>query len=284
MIILLLLAFRFQFLTLFTHILIEEEWSVQSEGDQMSLAGEDRLNDLDGLQESSWGVHTMTLEVASAAAAINEPLQKANAQSELQLRYLLQLFTEADCLDWALILAVTLRDAMAVLRLVSMMRSALNSCQPSNQAATIEVVTRLRDALLALSHWAETDCQGYRPFMNVIYGQVGILTKLILPQSNGPLTLPAEPSVVLESGAATQGTGTKSRHTSVTLLTPLGRVPEEDMDIPVFKTNGKLDLPPEGALLQLSHQLEQSTKKEQQVNQHQGEPVPAQQGSSCVIS
>lgn len=250
----------------------------------MSLAGEDRLNDLDGLQESSWGVHTMTLEVASAAAAINEPLQKANAQSELQLRYLLQLFTEADCLDWALILAVTLRDAMAVLRLVSMMRSALNSCQPSNQAATIEVVTRVRDALLALSHWAETDCQGYRPFMNVIYGQVGILTKLILPQSNGPLTLPAEPSVVLESGAATQGTGTKSRHTSVTLLTPLGRVPEEDMDIPVFKTNGKLDLPPEGALFQLSHQLEQSTKKEQQVNQHQGEPVPAQQGSSCVIS
>lgn len=266
------------------HVPSQEEWSVQSEGDQISLAGEDRLNDLDGLQESSWGVHTMTLEVASAAAAINEPLQKANAQSELQLRYLLQLFTEADCLDWALILAVTLRDAMAVLRLVSMMRSALNSCQPSNQAATIEVVTRLRDALLALSHWAETDCQGYRPFMNVIYGQVGILTKLILPQSNGPLTLPAEPSVVLESGAATQGTGTKSRHTSVTLLTPLGRVPEEDMDIPVFKTNGKLDLPPEGALLQLSHQLEQSTKKEQQVNQHQGEPVQAQQGSSCVIS
>lgn len=265
--------------------LIEEEWSVQSEGDQMSLAGEDRLTDLDGLQESSWGVHSMTVEVASAAAAAtNEPPQKAHAQSELQLRYLLQLFTEADCLDWALILAVTLRDAMAVLRLVSMARSALNSCQPPNQAATIEIATRLRDALLALSHWAETDCQGYRPFMNVIYGQVGILTKLILPQSNGPVTLATEASMALESGTAMQGSGMKSRHTSVTLLTPLGRVPEEDMPIPAVKVNGKLDLPPEGALLQGSHQLEQSARNEQQINQHEGDPVLAQHGSSCSIS
>lgn len=263
-----------------------EEWSVQSEGDQMSLAGEDRLNDLDSLQESAWGVHAMTVEVASAAAALSEPAQKTNTQSELQLRYLLQLFTEADCLDWALVLALILRDAMAVLRLVSMARSALNSGQTSNQTATIEIVTRLRDGLLALSHWAETDCQGYRPFMNVIYGQVGILTKLILPNNNGPLSSPVEATDILEP--ATQVTGTKSRHTSVTLLTPLDRVTEEDTDIPVFQINGKVDLPQENASLQYPQPLDLSTKKEQpakqQLQQHQEEPSEQTQGSSCVIS
>lgn len=70
-------------------------------------------------------------------------------------RYLLQLFTEADCLDWALVLALVLRDAMAVLRLVSMARSSLMNAASgtSGQTSTIEIVTRLRDGLLALSHW-----------------------------------------------------------------------------------------------------------------------------------
>lgn len=233
----------------------------------------------------------MTVEVASAAAALSEPPIKANAQSELQLRYLLQLFTEADCLDWALVLALILRDAMAVLRLVSMARSALNGCQPSNQAATIEIVTRLRDGLLALSHWAETDCQGYRPFMNVIYGQVGILTKLILPHNNGSLNSPVEASNASEPTTATTQ-GTKSRHTSVSLLTPLDRVAEEEtMDIPIVQVNGKLDLPPEGALLQFSQQpLDLTTKKEHPVKQipqqqqQPDEPALPQQGSGCIIS
>jgi hypothetical protein len=229
----------------------------------------------------------MTAEVTSASSALSDPPLKTNAQAELQMRYLLQLFTEADCLDWALILALVLRDAMAVLRLVSMARSALTSCQPQNQAATIEIVTRLRDALLALSHWAETDCQGYRPFMNVIYGQVGILTKLILPHTNGPLSLPLETNSVSESAAVSQGTGTKSRHTSVTLLTPLDRVTEEDMDIPVLKANGKVDklnLPSEGAELQLPQQLELTTTKKEPVNQQPDESPTIQQVSGCIIS
>jgi hypothetical protein len=121
--------------------------------------------------------------------------------------------------------------------------------------------------------------------MNVIYGQVGILTKLILPHTNGPLSSPLEANSTSES--ASQGSGTKSRHTSVTLLTPLlDRVTEEDMDIPVFKANGKVDklyLPSEGAALQLTQQLEHSTKKEP-VIQQPDEPPITQQGSGCIIS
>lgn len=240
----------------------------------MSLAGDDRLNDLESLQESTWGIHSMNADVATAAAAISEPPPKSHAQAELQLRYLLQLFTEADCLDWALVLAMILRDAMAVLRLVSLARSALNGCQPQNQAVTIEIVTRLRDGLLALSHWAEIDCQGYKPFMNVIYGQVGILTKLILPQNNGPPAVEGSSEPVHTIAAPV-----KSRHTSVSLLTPLSRVTEEEVS--VTQINGKLEVPSENALPQL-HQSS-TTKKEQPLKQQDESPQP-QQGSSCVIS
>ena len=86
---------------------------------------------------------------------------------------------EADCLDWALILALMLRDAMALLRLVNLARSALSS--NSNGNVDVETVTRLRDGLLALSHWIETDCPGYRPFIAAIHTQIGSLTKLIIP-------------------------------------------------------------------------------------------------------
>lgn len=62
---------------------IEEEWSVNSEGDQISLAGEDRLNDLDSMHELSWNAHSMAVE----ASAANYETAKVNTQSELQLRY-----------------------------------------------------------------------------------------------------------------------------------------------------------------------------------------------------
>lgn len=58
-----------------------------SEADQMSLAGElDRLsqNDLDGHQyESSWTAHSMAVETSASHYEVS----KANAQSELQLRF-----------------------------------------------------------------------------------------------------------------------------------------------------------------------------------------------------
>jgi RAB6A-GEF complex partner protein 1 len=62
-------------------------------------------------------------------------------------RYLLQLFMEAGCLEWALVLSVLLRDAMAVLRTTFAARTA---DQP------IEVVKRLKNGLEALMAWSNT--------------------------------------------------------------------------------------------------------------------------------
>ena len=199
---------------------------------------------------------------------------------------MLQLFTEADCLDWALVLALALRDAMAVLRLVSMARSALTTPQPnSNQTNTIETVTRLRDGLLALSHWVETDCQGYRSFMNVIYGQVGTLTKLILPggetlrrspEPSSPKTIESAP-VFIETA--------KSRHTSIaSQVNPLHCVNEtEEVETVGTLSNGLLEQHLALADKHLAAQVATSSKQSPAVDQLQQEQQH-HQGSSCVIS
>ena len=191
------------------------------------------------------------------------------------------MFTEADCLDWALVIALVLRDAMAVLRLVSMARSALTTPQPTgSQSNTIEIVTRLRDGLLALSHWIETDCQGYRPFMNVIYGQVGTLTKLILPGGEILKSSPPSSPKIAQSTIApsTIVETSKSRHTSVTSqVNPLHCVEETEEVEPVGAlSNGLLEHVAE-------KQFTPSTSSKQTLSAVElKEDQP--QGSSCVIS
>lgn len=205
----------------------------------MSLAGEDRISELDTISIND---PMLNLAMAAPDSASNDDSTQSHAESEAQLKYLLQQFTEADCLDWALVFAFVLRDAMAVLRLVNMARSAVASSQSPQKAAAVENVTRLRDGLLAISHWVDTDCNGYKPFMNVIYSQVSTLTKLIIP-SNGPSS---SPKFASESGASDKSPATPSitklRNSSATALATLDRVAEEGV-IPVFQGNGKVDFP-----------------------------------------
>lgn len=63
-------------------------------------------------------------------------------------RYLLQLFMEAGCLEWSLLISILLRDAMAVLRTV-------NAAKSNDQS--IEAVSRLRQSLLILIYWTNTE-------------------------------------------------------------------------------------------------------------------------------
>ena len=63
-------------------------------------------------------------------------------------RYLLQLFMEASCLEWALLISVLLRDAMAVLRTTNAARSSDHSA---------ESVQRLKEGLMSLCHWSNTE-------------------------------------------------------------------------------------------------------------------------------
>ncbi|KAL3288872.1 hypothetical protein HHI36_003318 [Cryptolaemus montrouzieri] len=129
-----------------------------------STWGDDRdLSDSFGTE--NWEVpSTQILEQLSKSSG------KGNHKSEIQMRYLLQLFMEANCLEWSLLISVSLRDAMAVLRTV-------NAAKSSDQS--IESVTRLRQQLLLLHYWTNTECLAYRTFMLAIQNQISVLSKIL---------------------------------------------------------------------------------------------------------
>jgi len=55
---------------------------------------------------------------------------------------------EAGCLEWALLISVLLRDAMAVFRTTNAARSPDHS---------VEAILRLKEGLMALCHWSGTE-------------------------------------------------------------------------------------------------------------------------------
>uniref|UniRef100_A0A023F237 Protein RIC1 homolog n=1 Tax=Triatoma infestans TaxID=30076 RepID=A0A023F237_TRIIF len=95
---------------------------------------------------------------------------RGSQKSDIQLRYLLQLLTDAGCLQWALLISVLLRDVMAVYRLVNAARS------PDQ---TYEAVYRLKEDIMVLSQWSHIECPGYKPFMAAIQGQIGALNRVL---------------------------------------------------------------------------------------------------------
>ncbi|XP_026678663.1 RAB6A-GEF complex partner protein 1, partial [Diaphorina citri] len=102
---------------------------------------------------------------------------RGTSKAEVQLRYLLQIFMEAGCLDWTFIIAVLLRDAMAIHRISNAARSHEQS---------YEAVLRLRDGFVSLCQWSNSECLGYKPFMIAVQAQLTILNKLLTLKHNAP--------------------------------------------------------------------------------------------------
>ncbi|XP_072943063.1 guanine nucleotide exchange factor subunit Rich [Epargyreus clarus] len=108
-------------------------------------------------------------------AALMERLHHHQAErgdhtAHVQLRYYLQLMTEASCVEWALVVAVALRDALAVLRCANAARAP---------DVALPAARRLRRALQDLRAWTDAECLGYKPFMMAISNQIPFLTSII---------------------------------------------------------------------------------------------------------
>ncbi|RXG70887.1 RAB6A-GEF complex partner protein 1 [Armadillidium vulgare] len=97
-----------------------------------------------------------------------QPHPKPPPYAEVQLRYLLQIFLEAGCLEISVVLAVVLRDALAILRVVSLARS------PDIPA---QVLTRLANGLKQMKHFTDTHL-GYQSFMSAVMSQTKVLQRL----------------------------------------------------------------------------------------------------------
>ncbi|XP_045104693.1 guanine nucleotide exchange factor subunit Rich-like isoform X1 [Portunus trituberculatus] len=98
-----------------------------------------------------------------------QPTPRPPPHAEVQLRYLLQVLLEAGCLEWSVVVAVVLRDALAVLRVVTLARA------PDVPA---QVINRLTAGLQDLLLFTTTECLGYQNFLGAIMSQVKVLERL----------------------------------------------------------------------------------------------------------
>ncbi|XP_075216315.1 guanine nucleotide exchange factor subunit Rich [Lycorma delicatula] len=182
---------------LLTHPLITaaDNRSMLSEGDSWYCNDNDEM---EPVNDNNWNDNT-SLPTVQLLEHFSQQQNKGSPKAEVQLRYLLQLFMEAGCLEWSLIISVLLRDAMAVHRTTNIARSPDQS---------YESVTRLKDGFLSLCQWSSTECFGYKPFMLVIQNNVVVLNKLLATKQRS-----ASP---LLGSNATAVSGSRSRTSSST--------------------------------------------------------------------
>ena len=73
---------RFSF---FSPFFKEEESGANSDGDLLSLTGEDRTNDCDNLHGSSWSLNSISVDFDSGVG-LNQEFSKSIQESEMQMR------------------------------------------------------------------------------------------------------------------------------------------------------------------------------------------------------
>ncbi|CAL1266196.1 unnamed protein product [Larinioides sclopetarius] len=117
-----------------------------------------------------------SLSLPTEFESISEELvSRGPLETEVQLRYLLQLLLEAGCLDWALLIAIILRDAMSVIRVV-------NAAKQVEQFPN--VLKHLKEGMASIEQWAEKECLGYKTFMILVHNQAKALSKMSSPASS----------------------------------------------------------------------------------------------------
>ncbi|XP_066582694.1 guanine nucleotide exchange factor subunit Rich-like isoform X2 [Prorops nasuta] len=159
--------------------------------------------------------NTEPIEVHAASTCA--PISRA----EVQLRYLLQLFLEGGCLGWAAVLAAVLRDAPAMARTV---RAAHAPMQ------TYDSAINLRDGLVTLTKWSNTECLGYRPFMSSIQNQISLLNRLIAmkqQQEQEQILESPSPSPAPSASSNQRGNASRSRHSSISHASTTAPLEEE---------------------------------------------------------
>lgn len=96
---------------------------------------------------------------------------KGPKQSELELRFFLQMMLEAHCYEWALVIAIILQDTMSA-------TAALQSVF-QDQDMSVDNKRHVATGLEQLMAWAQTESYGYMWIMDNLREQHQSLTELV---------------------------------------------------------------------------------------------------------
>ncbi|XP_038068678.1 guanine nucleotide exchange factor subunit RIC1-like [Patiria miniata] len=132
-----------------------------SEGSSMFGEGENPLED------SIWSSNANLEELEQFYLQLS---QSGPRQSDKELRYLFDIFLAALCLEWALLIAIILRDLALITKVVMVTTSS---------DVALDVVARMREGLSFLELWADSECPGYKPLLLAIRPQAQVLAEAV---------------------------------------------------------------------------------------------------------
>ncbi|XP_057674804.1 guanine nucleotide exchange factor subunit RIC1 isoform X2 [Corythoichthys intestinalis] len=137
---------------------------ITNKAEDYSVGSATDLTESSSVVDGDWTVvdensSTLSLSQAELEHISMELANKGPHKSQVQLRYLLHVFTEAGCLEWCVVIGLILRDANVIKRAVAFLASP---------EVPIETVQSVRSGLLAVDAWTSTDCLGYKAFLGLI--------------------------------------------------------------------------------------------------------------------
>ncbi|XP_033103586.1 RAB6A-GEF complex partner protein 1-like [Anneissia japonica] len=134
------------------------------------------FGDVDNLDDNMWNSNQNLQEIEKLS------LQMVNLgppQSLKELRHLFSIFLDANCLEWAFVIGILLRDLTAVSQVINS-ASILDS--------PLDVLGRMREGFSFLELWAATECPSYKPVLDAIQPQAQALSMIIERQPSPPHT------------------------------------------------------------------------------------------------
>ncbi|XP_076812515.1 guanine nucleotide exchange factor subunit RIC1-like isoform X1 [Clavelina lepadiformis] len=87
--------------------------------------------------------------------------KRGHPRSEMKLKYLLELFLEARCLEWSVMICIMLRESSCMSRLVRS-ASPSQSISDDDDVEFLNTLQRTRDCVQQIDQWAITECPGYK--------------------------------------------------------------------------------------------------------------------------
>lgn len=104
----------------------------------------------------------------------------------IKMRYLLQLFIEANCIDFALVLSILLQDAASIGRIINVVI----------RSESLAACSRIQSSLKHVAQWSfDIDCI-YRPFMILLQPHIYLLDQFIATSSATSSTNPSSSGLV----------------------------------------------------------------------------------------
>jgi len=135
---------------------------------------------------------------------------KIKNKLEIKLRYLLQIFTEANCLDYSLLLSIILLDNASILRIINI----------AIRSNSLSICRQLRNGLKDITRWSFNECLGYRLFMLKLQNQILLLDRYVIQQESIPNFITPQSST--NNTLLTQITSPTLTNTSTPILGNVG--------------------------------------------------------------